>query len=337
MKGEKTKTIILGAPKHFGIDKMVERELIYQGFDVVNISFFDNVFKYKNLGEWLRIKWGGKKHSKKNVLFKRSRQKINKHLDQLEDIADYALIIRPDAFPKDFIKALRAKAGILIAYQWDAMRRFPETYGYIDFFDRFFIFDPQDKGITKTLEASNFYPLSYAERANKKAESETDLYYWGNYSSDRKAILLSLIRFCKVHNMHYDIHLHRRKVTFFRKDNFITNKAISFEENLIRSFNSKVLIDLAPPEQYGLSFRVFEALGFQKKLITNNQTITKYDFYHPDNIFIYGKEETENLKYFLEKPYVPISEEIRQKYSFRNWIHYLTGKNPYVKINLPES
>lgn len=336
MKGETTKTIILGAPKHFGIDKMVERELIYQGFDVVNISFFDNVFEYKNLGEWLRIKWGGKKYSKKNVLFKRSQQKINRRLGQLENTADYALIIRPDAFPKNFIKALRTKADILIAYQWDAMQRFPKTYGYIDFFDRFFVFDPQDKGMAKTLETSNFYPLSYTELANRNTERGTDLYYWGNYSSDRKAILLSLIRFCEAHNMHYDIHLHRRRFAFFMKDNVVTNEAISFEENLTRSFNSKVLIDLAPPEQYGLSFRVFEALGFQKKLITNNHTITEYDFYHPDNVFIYGKDEMENLKCFLEKPYVPISEEIRQKYSFRNWIHYITDENPYVKINLPE-
>jgi hypothetical protein len=39
-----------------------------------------------------------------------------------------------------------------------------------------------------------------------------------------------------------------------------------------------------------LIFRVFEALGYKKKLITNNQDITSYDFYNENNIFVITNE-----------------------------------------------
>lgn len=41
------------------------------------------------------------------------------------------------------------------------------------------------------------------------------------------------------------------------------------------------------------------------------------------------------LKEFLEKPYEPLPIEIKQKYSFTNWIKYIFDEKPYQEINLP--
>ena len=79
-----------------------------------------------------------------------------------------------------------------------------------------------------------------------------------------------------------------------------------------------------------------EALGYKKKLITTNETVKFYDFYHPNNIFIYNGENHDELTEFLKLPYFPIDENIRKKYSFANWIRYILDIPPYQKITLPE-
>ena len=48
----------------------------------------------------------------------------------------------------------------------------------------------------------------------------------------------------------------------------------------------KIVLDLQHPKQQGLSFIVFEALTYGKKLITLNQDIVTYDFYRPENIHV---------------------------------------------------
>lgn len=336
MKEEKAKIIILGAPKHFGIDKMLERELLNQGFFVINISFFDNKFEYKNLLEWFQIKWNKKKYSKTNVLFKRNQEKIADQLAIIKEKADYALIIRPDSFPPFFLETtLKEKAEITLAYQWDALSRFPKIDQYLSLFDRFFIFDPQDRNTVSTSETTNFYPVSYSHL--DRSDYSTEVYYWGNYSPERKEILSFLIQHFKNQSISHSIHLYKRhKWGFLKKNRLISAKSITFEENLHRSYNAKTLIDMAPAGQLGLSFRVFEAVGFEKKLITNNPSIVHYDFYHPKNIFIYGKDDIETLKYFVDEPYFPIKKEIKEKYSFRNWIRYILDIQPFEKLSFPK-
>ncbi|MDO4763924.1 MAG: hypothetical protein Q4A00_06030 [Flavobacteriaceae bacterium] len=91
-------------------------------------------------------------------------------------------------------------------------------------------------------------------------------------------------------------------------------------ENIKMTLSSKVIIDIKLPYHSGLSFRFFESLGYNKKLITNNTSVKEYDFYHPNNIFITDYENFEGLEEFLNQPYVNICEEIKTKYKFENWI-----------------
>lgn len=70
----------------------------------------------------------------------------------------------------------------------------------------------------------------------------------------------------------------------------------------------------------GLTLRTLEALFYQKKLITNNEDIIKYDFYHKNNVFIVGKDDILKLGDFIKKPFVKISQEILDYYSFDSWL-----------------
>ena len=63
--------------------------------------------------------------------------------------------------------------------------------------------------------------------------------------------------------------------------------------------------------------------------------VKKYDFYNPHNIFVLENNNEADLPAFLNTPYQEIPENIRQKYSFTNWIHYVLSIDPYTPITVP--
>jgi len=72
--------------------------------------------------------------------------------------------------------------------------------------------------------------------------------------------------------------------------------------------------------QYGLSFRVFEAMALEKKIITDNEKIKNYDFYNPNNILVLNKDFSNITKEFFETPYQALPEEIYKKYTLEKWV-----------------
>ena len=82
---------------------------------------------------------------------------------------------------------------------------------------------------------------------------------------------------------------------------------------------SRCVLDSAQDGQLGLTIRVLEALGAKKKLITTNEDVINYDFYQPENIYVYdGKIDLENV--FFTHEYKEVSEEVYEKYSLRRWL-----------------
>jgi len=88
---------------------------------------------------------------------------------------------------------------------------------------------------------------------------------------------------------------------------------------------SRFVLDLQKRIQRGLTFRVFEAMGYRKKLITTNADIVSYDFYHPNNIFIWREDTVSLPSSFFESPYVDLPDDIFYKYSQENWVKTVFG------------
>jgi hypothetical protein len=77
--------------------------------------------------------------------------------------------------------------------------------------------------------------------------------------------------------------------------------------------------------QYGLSFRVFEAMSLEKKIITDNEAIKGYDFYNPNNILILNENISNLDKSFFETPYEKIPKEIYYRYTLDHWVNKVFG------------
>lgn len=332
------KTIILGAPTDYQFSDTIERELIYQGFEVVNISYSPTNFKYKHIFERLKSfvhkNFLGQKDYKVYLKSKRIEGQILKQLKQVT-VADYALLIRPDQYSHLVLDKIRSKAVHMVGYQWDGLSRFPNVLNCMEFFDRFFVFDPKDMTDENLLPLTNFYTNSF--RISYDPSMESDACYIGTYMRDRIGQVEEIICTLRDYGLNVRTHLYcgRKKGKVISSGLPLEERRLSYAENLVVSAHSKIIIDVHHGGHQGLSFRVFEALGFGRKLITTNQEIKRYDFYHPNNILVWGNHTEEELRSFLAASVVAPLPHIREKYSFSNWISYVLGHRQCQHIQLP--
>ncbi len=98
------------------------------------------------------------------------------------------------------------------------------------------------------------------------------------------------------------------------------NQPIPYQQYLDLIFESNAILDITQDTQTGLTLRVMESIFFRKKLITNDLSITKQTFYHPQNIFILGRDDIGQLKSFLNSGYLVTDQNIDNRYDVSQWI-----------------
>ena len=314
----------------------VEENIKNNKYEVVLLA--NTSFKYKNIKDRLinfYKKIVEKDKSYKRQLIRAYEENQNLFfLNQQQTIFDYTLVIRPDKFSLKVLEAVKIKSKKMIAYQWDGMSRFPEVTETIDFFDEFYVFDKNDieSNSKKLSYTTNFYFDCYNNLF--KNEIKYDVYFIGSYDSRTQ----DLIRMCvELESMGLKINvlLATSPKKHLKKYKFITflKKSLTYYENLEILSQSKIIIDLAHKELHtGLSFRAFESVGYNKKMITTNKTVKTMDFYNPQNIFVFDDDRTDLIE-FVKSEYISISETIKNKYSFSNWFNYMFKIEPFENIN----
>jgi hypothetical protein len=106
-------------------------------------------------------------------------------------------------------------------------------------------------------------------------------------------------------------------------DQGIYTGVIPYEEVLVENMKSRAILDINPNNYLGMTMREIEALFLKRKLITNNTIVKEHDYYHPDNVYIIDDSKSDSLEGitdFLEKPFVPIDDEIIKSYSVESWV-----------------
>ena len=340
-------TIVLGMPTDMGIVSLVKKNLEYHGFHVIPLICNENEFRYPSLLARLNTKFRQLILNDKQVKGRLKQYVLSQNL--LKDITpiqqiDHALFIRADVFHADLLKSVHAKIKHnMVNYQWDGMHRFPAIWQQVDIFDRFYVFDYEDLNHPNHhfLPLTNFY---FDHDLNHTSSNDADFYFLGAHLTERAHVIAAFGQYAKQKNWHLDFSIFgtHKNPSSYRKiyptDNIkLITELTDYEHNLNKAKHAKVLMDFKTPIHNGLSFRAFEALGYRKKLITTNAEVAKYDFYHPNNIFIWDGQDFNGIEAFLQLPYYEIDATIREKYSFKNWIRYVLDIEPYQAITLPQS
>lgn len=311
--------IIIVAFDLWGFNKKIADHLSKQGHEV---TFLDlNAIKYIYKSKWQRAgNFLNKVFLGKNIKKDYKNKTLIKRINELPK-QDHVLIVNPNQFRSDIRLLLRNRTPNFIAYNYDSLARIPLPENHNELFDRIFSFDIEDvqKNSYLTLLTNFIYldKLPYLQTQNKAFMILSKSY--------EREVLLSRIAniFDKKGIYNYEFIVANPATKKVNKRIHLTEKHIKLDIVIDKMKNADILIDLVRHNQTGLSFRIFEAMALNKKLITNNRTILEYDFYNPNNILVIDNHVNDIPDEFLTKPYEEIPEEIYYKYTLENFINTL--------------
>lgn len=255
--------------------------------------------------------------------------------DPLKKNYDVTIIFRPDLLENSFLENIKSISAKMIAYQWDGIDRYPAILEKIAIFDDFFCFNPED-----VAENIKFLPNFYFDHLNILPEkSKYGITYIGYYYDDRFELLEKIGSSLKNVKLNFLLRpfTDEQFLKIKKSKNIQHIKQIySYKKLLSISNKSDVLLDIKHPAHSGLSFRFFEGMLLQKKIITTNDSVVNYDFYNPKNVMILKDNHVEEeFRAFLAQPYQPLEMNILKKYSFSNWFDNLINAEKKISFEIP--
>lgn len=309
--------LLFFAPNHFDIDLAILNQL--EKMDQYNVIKIDpKSYQYKNRVEQIFNLLG-------KVFFNKTLKKDWKAKQQLQHINqqkkyDVCLIFRPDLLHPKVLKFIQDNIESRKVVYWDSFYKIPKLKETVTYFNEYYSFEEEDCIKYNLKKISNFYI-----HKSSNAVPTHDAFFFGSKDA-RFTNILKVISYLRDKQWNAKAIIVAKKTKSKSKPIKaegvkITETSTVFSEIYKYSENTKVVIDVAHPNQKGLSMRPYECLGLERKLITNNAEIKKYDFYNPNNIYII--EDFDNLDIpdsFLEQHYEKISEDIYNKYHISMWL-----------------
>ena len=304
----------------WGYDAHIVETLKEKGIEANHIKI--GAVSYENFGERL-TNFFSKVFLGKNLKYQKRQKFVIEQLDKLGH-QDQILVLNADTFDHSTLEYMKKSTNRFITFLYDNLDRFP-VQDKLHFFDKIYSFDDKDieKHEFERLTNYNYLPFLSQEKQNPSE----DALYITSYDKKRIKQLDILSQKFEELRLKFDLYVIGKKSwknqlmkPFMRNKIVFTRKRIN-HENLPKFYKrTKVILDLIRENQYGLSFRVFEAMALEKKIITDNEKIKNYDFYNPNNILVLDKDFSNITKEFFETPYQSLPEEIYKKYTLEKWV-----------------
>ncbi|WP_369012791.1 hypothetical protein [Flavobacterium anhuiense] len=301
---------------NWGYNQNIVKALQKRGHIVNHIDF--NTFKYKYPNFSYRIyNFFLKVFFKKNIKNIHFGTEINNRLEAFGQIQDIILTIKGDFIDSKKILDFKKYTKKSIAFFNDNIKRCPKIVSTISNFDEVYTFEKEDALKYNLKFITNF--IYNESKLNTAGVFKYDVF---NISSrdNRFRTICKIAKELKAKEISFKFIIHDKKNKL--KDPNIEFIPESIQVDLVNKLvnDSKLLLDIHRKEQNGLSFRVFESLGLQKKLITTNHNIVQYDFYNPKNILIIDEKNINFDIDFFRSSYEPIPDDIYKKYTIENWV-----------------
>ena len=256
---------------------------------------------------------------------------------------DYIIVIRGEAFTPSTIKILRSAypKTHMILYLWDILKT-NDLRSLIPLFDKVYCFDPEDTANNDRVIFRPLYSMDlYRENSNKEINKDIDISFIGTIHSQRAEILKIIESYCLKESYNFYQYKYIPSRLIWVKDKICKYPFISYSETnfvgasqnkiLEISLRSRAILDINYVGQKSLSMRAFEAMMLQRKFITTNPEIKKYDFYDPRNILVIDPENINIPKSFLNSEFTLLSNDILNKYTTQFLIECLVGLHDDVE------
>ncbi len=305
-------SILIVGPPSLGYLEKISNELdSYDNVEVALIEIDRFSFKYKNT--WHRIQ-----NAFLKLLFKRNLKKeyVNTYIiEQANKKEHYDIIftIRPDLLKESTLEFLKTKTDSLEAFYYDSTRRFPNKVKIIPLFDKVYSYDRLDVDHYGLNFLTNYIYSESKASAHKFQFFNISTFDYRFPAIEKLAAYIESKGWSKNMMVLGSDDLKSEVLTIIHEQIPVDEVAKSIEQ-------SKIIIEVQRKEQIGLSFRVFEALGHRKKLVTTNGDVVNYDFYNPQNILVVDEDDIQIPESFVTSDYVPIDDEILDHYRLNTWV-----------------
>lgn len=301
---------------NWGFNSHIANVLAQQGHLVNHIDIYSFRYKYPDFSFriknfFLKIFFG---ENLKHIYYGNKILKILKNQAK----QDLILTIKGDFINTKSLIDFKKFSTKSIAFFNDSINRYPNIKNVIPHFDEVFSFEKKDcKKYNLTFKTNFIYNKLIEDASNLKY----DLFNISSTDKRTKTILKIALAVKKI-GINYKIIIFDGKNKLKKYDFIeIIEKPLSLENVNQFITESKVLLDIHRTKQDGLSFRIFESLGKEKKIITTNADIKHYDFYNSNNILVIDTNKVVIPSDFFENSYQPIPKEILEKYLLENWVN----------------
>ena len=307
----------------YRFNKHIANQLLEDGHTVTYISTTDFSYQYKSIFHKFQNAFT-KTFLKKNIKKKALNQYVLNFFRQ-HNMQDCTLVIDPAHFNFEILKHVRQCSDQMIAYNYDSTTILKIPKELLSFFDYIYSFDKKDCETYGFRFITNF---NYFSKHKPLPQYKLKAFSIQSLSQDRIHTLSKIANeLVKLRYSDFLFIIYGKKIEGACKQIEFRSSRTDFHDVQSLFENSEIIVDLVRDHQLGLSFRFFEAMAYQKKVITTNKDVATYDFYHPNNILIVDRDRPVISAEFLENQYQPIDEAIYEKYTLQNWIQTVIYQN----------
>ena len=186
------------------------------------------------------------------------------------------------------------------------------TEPYFPYLDYVFTFDYADAKKYGYIECAYLYSKF---NINISKYSLNDIYYIG-FDKGRFNVIQKIVDLSKNENIKSLVRVMGVSKKVYKENNshnIICNQMITYIESLKEMLECNCILELLSTGQSGATLRYYEAVCYNKKLLTNNKNVVNLPFYNPDYIHVF--ENPEDIDWNWVKERIPVDYHYDGRFS----------------------
>ena len=230
-------------------------------------------------------------------------RQLKKEYDHISVLMHNASL-RKTKYPIELIAEMRKTASFNLLYL--DVRAHHWVCSYANYlaengaFDRLLTIDPSDAKTFGMVLCNTPYSVNKIQQ--EKHDIDNQVYYCGS-DSGRMYLLYRFWLEAKKRGIavEYNLSFADRFIDFFENDDKISfAKFFPYDEVVERVLKSKCILDITQVDQSALTVRPYEAVVYNKKLLTNNKSILNFKYYNSKYMQYFERVEDINWDWVIE-------------------------------------
>lgn len=174
-------------------------------------------------------------------------------------------------------------------------------------YDYLYTFDPADAEKIGATYSMCVYSKLIIESNHKCIKG---VYFAGTNKGERLIALEKIYTTLKKEGIDCKFRINHVAQTEQKYQDIIYNQHVEYREILEELQDYTCILEVLQPGQTGVTLRYYEAIAYNKKLITNNQYVKQLPFYNPDFIYVFNDPDEIDMTW--------IQREISVVYGYNN-------------------